>query len=113
MLRLSSGTGADKAADTTDAAGDDDNAWGIGAKAKFGNFKTAYEYRDLGVNANNDDFGNSDFVSDSKGHILKAGYTIDKNLSFGGTYFITEDNRDNNDGSRDRDRIQVDMKVKF
>ena len=96
-----------------DAAGDDDNAWGIGAKAKFGNFKTAYEYRDLGVNANNDDFGNSDFVSDSKGHILKAGYTIDKNLSFGGTYFITEDNRDNNDGSRDRDRIQVDMKVKF
>ena len=96
-----------------DAAGDDDNAWSVGTTAKFGDFKAGYEYRDLGVNAINPNFGNSDFVSDSKGHILKAGYTIDKNLSVGGTYFITEDNRDNNNGARDRDRIQVDMKVKF
>ena len=95
------------------ASGDDDNAWSLGAKAKFGSFKAGYEYRDLGVNAINPNFGNSDFVSDSDGHILKAAYEIDKNLSFGGTYFITQDNRDNNDGSRDRDRIQVDMKVKF
>lgn len=95
------------------ASGDDDNAWSVGAKAKFGNFKAGYEYRDLGVNANNPNFGNSDFVSDSEGHILKADYKIDNNLSLGGMYYITEDNRENNDGSRDRDRVQLDLKVKF
>ncbi len=94
-----------------DAPGDDDNAWSIGTHGKLGNFKAGYEYRDLGVNAVNPNFANSDFVSNSDGHILKAGYAIDKNFSLGATYFITEDN--NGDETRDRDRVQVDLKAKF
>jgi hypothetical protein len=94
-----------------DAAGDDDNAFSLGAKAKFGDFKTSYEYRDLGINAVNANFANSDFVSDSDGHILKAGYKIDENFDLGATYFITEDNAGND--TRDRNRFQLDLKAKF
>ncbi|HAQ50420.1 MAG TPA: hypothetical protein DCR13_02600, partial [Gammaproteobacteria bacterium] len=65
------------------AVGDDDNAWGIGLKTKLADLKLSYEYLDMGINAVNDSFDNSDFVSDSKGSIVKAGYKIDKNFSVG------------------------------
>jgi hypothetical protein len=94
-----------------DAPGDDDNAFSLGAKAKFGAVKVSYEYRDLGVNAVNPNFTNSDFVSNSDGHILKAAYNIDKNFDLGATYLITEDNTGNN--ARDRDRFQLDLVTKF
>lgn len=88
---------------------DDEKAWALGAKAKLGSYKLGYEYRDTEENAVIDVFDNSDFQDDSKGHILKASYKIDKNFSFGGTYFITE----KQDDSNERDRLQVDFKAKF
>jgi predicted porin len=94
-----------------DASGDDDNAWSLGANAKLGNFKLGYEYRDLGVNAVNDAFDNSDFLSDSKGSIFTAGYTIDKNFSVGATYYTSETNIDGSD--LDVDLLHLDLVAKF
>ncbi len=93
--------------DTIDGA--DDDAFSLGAKAKLGAWKASYEYRDSGEDALNYEFDNSDFQDRSKGHILKAGYKIDKNFSLGATYFITERNTDD----RDRERFQLDLKVKY
>jgi hypothetical protein len=94
-----------------DATGDDDNGFSLGAKTKFGSsWKASYEYRDTGVNAVNSSFDNSDFANDSKGHILKAGYEIDKNFSLGATYFITDSNVT---GGEDVDLFQLDLVTKF
>jgi hypothetical protein len=87
----------------------DDDAYSLGTKAKFGNWKGSYEYRDNGEDAVNYVYDNSDFQDRSKGHILKAGYKIDKNFDLGATYFITERNTDD----RERERFQLDLKVKF
>jgi hypothetical protein len=92
-----------------DSATEDEQAWALGAKAKFGAFKAGYEYRDMGIDAINTDFTNSDFDAPSDGHILKAGYKIDKNFSVGATYILT----DRNDRDRERDRFQLDLKAKF
>jgi hypothetical protein len=93
-----------------DAAGDDDNAYSLGAKAKFGDWKASYEYRDTGVNAVNDHFDNSDFASDSKGHILKAAYKIDKNFDLKATYFVLDSNTADYD---DTELFQLDLVTKF
>jgi hypothetical protein len=94
-----------------DASGDDDNALSIGAKAKLGNFKLGYEYRDLGVNAVNSNFDNSDFLSDSKGSIFKAAYKIDKNFSVGATYYTSDSNISGDD--TEVDLLHLDLKAKF
>jgi len=91
------------------SASDDDNAFSLGAKAKFGDWKGGYEYRDTGINAVNDKFDNSDFFSDHKGHMLKAGYKIDKNFSLGLTYFAMESNVDDSEA----DLFHFDLKTKF
>jgi len=94
-----------------DEPGDDDNAWSLGAKAKLGNFKLGYEYRDLGVNAVNSNFDNSDFLSDSEGSIFKAAYKIDKNFSVGATYYTSESNIPGSD--LEVDLLHLDLKAKF
>ena len=91
------------------AVGDDDNAWGIGLKTKLADLKLSYEYLDMGINAVNDSFDNSDFVSDSKGSIVKAGYKIDKNFSVGATYYTSESNINDDE----TDLLHLDLKVKF
>jgi hypothetical protein len=92
-----------------DSATTDESAWALGAKAKFGAFNAGYEFRDMGIDAINTDFTNSDFDAPAEGHILKAGYKIDKNFSVGATYILT----DRNDRDRERDRFQLDLKAKF
>ena len=94
-----------------DASGDDDNAFSIGAKAKLGNFKLGYEFRDLGVNAVNSNFDNSDFLSDSKGSIFKAAYKIDNNFSVGATYYTSDSNIRGDD--TEVDLLHLDLKAKF
>jgi len=93
-----------------EAANDDDNAYSLGAKAKFGSWKASYEYRDNGVNATNGNFDNSDFANDSKGSIIKAGYKIDKNFSLGATLFLLDAN---NNAYDDTELLQIDLKTKF
>jgi hypothetical protein len=92
-----------------DEAGDDDNAFSLGAKAKFGSWKASYEYRDMGVNAINGNFDNSDFANDSEGHIIKAAYNIDKNFDLKATYFVL----DSNDSSDETELFQLDLVTKF
>jgi hypothetical protein len=92
-----------------EAAGDDDNAFSLGAKAKFGSWKASYEYRDMGVNAINGNFDNSDFANDSEGHIIKAAYNIDKNFDLKATYFVL----DSNDSSDETELFQLDLVTKF
>lgn len=94
-----------------DAPGDDDDAYAIGAKAKLGNFKLGYEYRDLGVNAVNSNFDNSDFLSDSEGSIIKAAYKIDKNFTAQATYYTSDSNIQGSD--LEVDLLHLDLKVKF
>lgn len=95
--------------DNDELVGDDQDAYSIGVKSKYKNFKAAYEWRDVGINAVNASFDNSDFQDDSQGHIFKLGYAINKNFSFGTTYYVTERNTDD----RERERLQVDLKAKF
>jgi hypothetical protein len=98
--------------DTT--SGLDDDAFSLGAKYKSGNWKAGYEYRDTGEDALNYAYDNSDFDSFAEGHILKAGYKIDKNFELGATYFITERNGDApSNPDRERERFQLDLKVKY
>lgn len=94
-----------------DASGDDDDAYAIGAKAKLGNWKLGYEYRDLGVNAVNDNFDNSDFLSDSQGSIVKAAYKINKNFSAQATYYTSESNISGSD--LEVDLLHLDLVAKF
>ena len=97
--------------DNADAPGDDDDAFSVGAKAKMGNWKFGYEYRDLGVNAVNSNFDNSDFLSDSQGSIIKAAYKIDKNFSVGATLYTSESNIPGDD--TEVDLLHLDLKAKF
>jgi hypothetical protein len=94
-----------------DASGDDDNAWSLGAKAKMGSFKLSYEYLDLGVNALNDNFDNSDFGNDSKGSIIKAAYKINNSFTAQATYYTSDTNINNDD--TEADLLHLDLKVKF
>jgi hypothetical protein len=95
----------------------DEEAWAIGAKAKMGNFKFGYEYRDHGINALNDNFNNSDTLDDGEGSIFKVGYKIDKNFSIGATYYDMESNISNaNLGASDIEDLKtlhLDLKAKF
>lgn len=98
----------------------DDNAWAVGAKAKLGNFKLGYEYRDQGVNALNQNFNNSDTLDDGEGSIFKLSYKIDKNFSVGATYYDMETNlKDSNVGKlgsenyEDYELLHLDLKAKF
>ncbi|MBV1931943.1 MAG: putative porin [Porticoccaceae bacterium] len=96
----------------------DDNETGLSAGLKLGKAKNpgtwqmAYIYQDLEADAvlgltTDSDFGGGG--TDSKGHIFKGGYAINKNTSFAVTYFINE----NGDAETDYDRLQVDLKFKY
>ena len=82
-------------------------------KAKApGSWELAYIYQDLEADAvlgltTDSDFG--DGGTGGKGHIIKGGYALDKNTTFGVTYFINEK------GSleTDYDRLQVDLQFKY
>jgi putative porin len=96
----------------------DDNETGFAAGLKLGKAKKpgtwqmAYIYQDLESDAvlgltTDSDFGGSG--TDSKGHIIKGAYALNKNASFAITYFINE----NGSLETDYDRLQVDMKFKY
>ena len=96
----------------------DDNETGLAAGLKLGKAKNpgtwqmAYIYQDLESDAvlgltTDSDFGGGG--TDSKGHILKGAYALNKNTSFALTYFINE----NGDLETDYDRLQVDLKFKY
>jgi hypothetical protein len=101
-------------------AADDLNAgWStgftIGKASAPGTWQIGYIYADIEADAVFKTLADSDFgggVTDSKGHVLKGSFAIDKNWKVGISYF---DNVSNVDLGADKDynRIQFDTALKF
>lgn len=80
-----------------------------------GSWSVGYSYLDIEADAVFALFNDSDFAggeTNSKGHILKAGYGLNKNMSFGLTYIASEQDQNQAD-QVPYDRLQLDLKFKF
>lgn len=100
-------------------AGDLDTAYavgvGLGKVSDAGSWSLGYSYMDVEADAVYALFNDSDFAggeTDSKGHILKAGYGIRKNIALGMTYISSEQDQ-SKATQTDYDRLQMDLKIKF
>ena len=111
----------DNASQVTYSAGEDakDNnvAWALGAEIKIDKLKLGYTYAhiegDAFYNALDDgDFGagTSNGTADTKGHRIKAGYSMTSHSSIGVTYIISEDIEA---GSDEQNLLQLDFAYKF
>lgn len=97
-------------------AKDNDTGWAVGAtlgKAKNpGSWELGYAYQDLQADAVFGLITDSDFAdggTNNSGHLLKAAYALDNNVSLGLSYFINE----KGDLETDYDRLQMDLKFKY
>lgn len=89
--------------------------FGLGKVSGSGSWSLGYSYLDLEADSVYALFNDSDFAggeTDSKGHIVKAGYGIRKNVALGMTYISSE--QDQSKASQtDYDRLQMDLQIKF
>ncbi len=88
---------------------------GLGKVKNAGSWSLGYTYMDIEADAVYALFNDSDFAggeTDSKGHILKAGYGLRKNMSLGMTYISSEQDQSKTT-QNDYDRLQMDLKIKF
>lgn len=100
-------------------AGDLDTGYvvgfGLGKVKDAGSWSLGYSYLDLEADSVYALFNDSDFAggqTDSKGHILKAGYGLANNMSLGMTYISSE--QDQSQATQtDYDRLQMDLQIKF
>lgn len=86
-----------------------------GSAKNQGQWEFAYTYQDIEADAVFGLLTDSDFAgggSDGKGHILKGGYALRKNVNANITYFMTERNADAG-SPRDYDRLQLDLALKY
>ena len=89
--------------------------FGFGKVKGAGTWSLGYSYLDLEADAVYALFNDSDFAggeTDSKGHILKAGYGLARNMSLGMTYISSEQDQSQTEQT-DYDRLQMDLKIKF
>ena len=89
--------------------------FGLGKVKGAGSWSLGYSYLDLEADAVYALFNDSDFAggeTDSKGHILKAGYGLRKNMSLGMTYISSEQDQ-SKATQTDYDRLQLDLAIKF
>lgn len=89
--------------------------FGLGKVSGAGSWSLGYSYMDIEADAvyalfNDSDFGGGE--TDSKGHVLKAGYGLRKNMSLGMTYISSEQDQ-SKDNQNDYDRLQLDLAIKF
>ena len=87
----------------------------MGKVKNKGSWSLGYSYMDVEADAVYALFNDSDFAggeTDSKGHILKAGYGLNKNMSFGLAYIASEQDQSKAQQT-DYDRLQLDLKFKF
>lgn len=89
--------------------------FGLGKVKEAGSWSLGYSYLDVEADAvyalfNDSDFGGGE--TDSKGHILKAGYGLRKNMSLGMTYISSEQDQSKTTQT-DYDRLQLDLAIKF
>lgn len=90
---------------------EEDVAWMSGVSTKSGDWSYAYNYRDIGIDSIYGNWSDSDFHdggTGGSGHKFKVKYTMDKNLSAGATYFVTE----KEDGTA-VNTLQLDLVSKF
>ena len=97
-------------------ASDNETGWAAGAqlgKAKNpGTWQLAYIYEDIEADAVFGLTTDSDFSgggTNGKGHLIKAAYALDKNVSLALSYFMNEDG----DLETDYDRLHIDLKLKY
>lgn len=79
-----------------------------------GSWDFGLSYNEVEANALFGQFSESDFAgggTDGEGWIVKGGYGLGSNASFGATYFINERAIDST--KTDYDRLQLDLKYKF
>ncbi len=97
-------------------ADDNDTGWAVGTKlgaAKNpGSWQLGYIYQDLEADAvygliTDSDFGGGD--TNSKGHMIKAAYAVDNNVSLALAYYMNEVG----ELDTDFDRLQMDLKFKY
>ena len=100
-------------------ANDLDTAYTIGVsygKVKnFASWSLGYAYLDIEADAVYGLLNDSDFAggnTDSKGHLIKAGYGLNKNTALGLTYIDSEMNQSQSEQT-DYDRVQLDFKLSF
>jgi len=100
-------------------ASDLDTAWAVGFKlgkaSAPGSWQLGYTYQDVEADSIFGPWNDSDFAggdTDSKGHILKGAWAVNKKLKIGFTYFDNESRVDLGSG-RDYDRLQLDWAYKF
>ena len=87
----------------------------LGAAKGKGTMEFSWTYQDMEADAVVGTFNDSDFGgggTDAKGHIIKAKYTVARNIYLGGTYFSNVINRFSLP-EEDYDRIQIDIEFKF
>lgn len=96
-----------------------DSAWAAGVKLgranHSGTWEVSYVYQDVEADSLIGATANSDFAgggTDSKGHILKGTYALNKNWKLELTYFANKRNA-NLGIEEDYDRIQIDSQFKF
>ena len=94
----------------------------LGKASAPGSWEVAYMYQKLEKNALFGQWIDSDFGAgntDTKGHVIKAGYAPFKNTTVNLTYFINKLNVDagklnsNNPPDRNYDRLQLDFNFKY
>lgn len=97
-----------------------EQGWAIGGEMNFKQgrrpWKIGYTYQDLEADAVFALFSDSDFIgggTDGKGHILRGSYGLTKNVSLGGTLFITERGKENTGVSEDYNRLMLDVAFKY
>ena len=89
--------------------------FGLGKVKDSGSWSLGYTYMDIEADAVYALFNDSDFAggeTDAKGHILKAGYGLRKNMSLGMTYISSEQDQ-SQVMQKDYDRLQLDLAIKF
>ncbi len=101
------------------AADQFDSAWAAGVKlgraSDSGTWEVSYVYQDVEADSLIGATANADFAgggTDSKGHILKGTYALNKNWKLEITYFANKRNA-NLGIEEDYDRIQIDSQFKF
>jgi len=89
--------------------------FGLGKVSDSGTWSLGYSYMDIEADAVYALFNDADFAggeTDAKGHILKAGYGLRKNMSLGMTYISSEQDQSKAE-QIDYDRLQLDLAIKF
>ncbi len=101
-------------ANASSGEGDETFGWEAGVKlgkaSEKGTWEFGYAYKHIERNAVLGIFTDSDFGgTDRRGHVVKFGYALAKNVTFGVALIVTE--RIN--GTEDRVLVQTDLVIKF